>query len=105
MLTYAGYFASFAFLDQGENLTGIYSPLVLGRYRGSRGPGRDSAVHPQRLPGNIAAGFRSQEHDCPIQIVRLPGTLHRNAIDQIINPLLIFVENLGLLGADPAWRQ
>src|ERR1700676_142654 len=66
---------------------------------------RDSAIHEQRLPRYVTAGFGREENDRGVQILRLTGTLQRNAIAKVFDPFFILVENLILLGAKPSWRK
>src|SRR5580692_2396854 len=75
------------------------------RDRGAGGARRDAAIDQQRLAGDVAAGFRSEKDDRAIQVVHLARTLRRNAIDEVINPLMILVKHLVLRGAKPSRRE
>src|SRR5882757_4136445 len=75
------------------------------RNGGAGSAGRDAAIHQQRLAGDVAAGFRGEKDDSAIEIVDVARPLHRNAIDQIVDPLLIFVKDLILGSAKPPWRE
>src|ERR1700728_1725938 len=75
------------------------------RNRGAGGAGRDAAIDQQSLAGDIPAGFRGEKDDRAIQVVHVTGTLHRNAIDEVVDPLLILVKHLVLRGAKPSRRE
>ena len=51
--------------------------------------GRDASIDQERLSGDVAAGLGGKEDDRPFEIVRLAGTLHGNAVDEVIDPLLV----------------
>src|SRR6266581_152660 len=76
-----------------------------GLHEGTGRARRDSTVHKQSLPGHIAAGLRSEENNRRIQIIGLPGSLERNAVTKVIEPLFILIKDLVLFGAKPARSQ
>src|SRR5256885_9017801 len=57
------------------------------------------------MPRYVAAGLRGKEHDGCVQIIWLAGTLERNAVAKIFDPLFIFVENFILFRANPSRRK
>src|SRR5437879_12795996 len=64
-----------------------------GLHDGTGRAGRDSTVHEQSLPGHIAAGLRSKQNNRRIQIIGLPGSLQRNAVNKEIDPLFILIKD------------
>src|ERR1017187_9586585 len=70
--------------------------------RGAGCSGGDAAVDQQRLSGDVATGLGGKEDDWAIQIVRLARTFRRNAVDQVVDPILTLIQHLVLCGAKPA---
>src|SRR5882762_3987880 len=66
---------------------------------------RDPTIHQQSLPGDVAARLRRQEYHLRIQVFGLSGSLHRNAVTEIIHPLFVLIERLVLRRAKPTRRQ
>src|ERR1019366_8755115 len=73
--------------------------------QGTRCAGRDAAVHQQGLAGDVGAGVGCQEHYRAIQILRLAGTLERDAVAEVFDPFVVLVHDGVLLGLEPAWSQ
>ena len=67
--------------------------------------GGDAAIDEKSLPGDVDAGLGREKNDSAIEIVGLAWTFHRDAIGEVVHPLLIFVQNFVLLGAKPTRRQ
>src|SRR5450631_1622050 len=78
--------------------------MFLARWRSYESPhraGRDPAIHKKRLPGNIAAGFRSKENYSRIKIVWLARPSYRNAVAEIFHPLFVLIQHVVLRGMEP----
>src|ERR1700729_1544773 len=67
--------------------------------------GGNSAIHQQSLASDVAAGLSREEHNRRVEIMRLTRAFERNALAKIFHPLFILVENLVLIGAEPAGSE
>ena len=67
--------------------------------------GGDASIYQQRLPSDVAARLRCEKDDGPVEIVRLPRALHRDALGEVINPRGVLVERLVLRCLEPARRE
>src|ERR1700678_39690 len=67
--------------------------------------GGDAAIDEQGLSRNVGTSVRGEEHDRPIQIVRLARALERNTVDDVLNPSLVLVKDRILLGTEPPRSQ
>src|SRR2546426_11086124 len=66
---------------------------------------RPARIYKQSLPRHIPAGFRGEENDGRVQVLRLPRSFNRNSIAKIIDPFLIFVKYVVLFRAKPSRRE
>src|SRR5271169_6665212 len=67
--------------------------------------GGNAAIHEQRLTGYVAAGFRGQEYDRRVQVVRCAGALEGNAVAEVFDPCGVLIERLVLFCAEPSGRE
>src|SRR5580658_3731776 len=74
-------------------------------YGGAHRSGGNAAVDKHCLAGNVLAGLRCKKDHCAVQILRSAGTLERNAVHQILDPLLVFVEHCILGRFEPSGRE
>ena len=76
--------------------------LLWGRiYSRPRGTGRDPPVDENRLTGYVLARVGRQKDDRTVEVVGLPGSFERYAVDQVFHPLAALVELPGLLCFKP----
>src|SRR5512146_2912796 len=76
--------------------------LLLVLRKSAQCASRNSTVDEQRLPGHVAACFRSQEDDGTIEIGGLPWALKGNSLREVLHPTLILIEHAALLSLEPA---
>src|SRR5207245_7082100 len=77
----------------------------LGLHQRTSSAGGDAPIHQQSLPGYITAGLGGKEHHSGFQISGLTGSLDWNPVAQVLNPFLVFIQQLVLFRAEPPWGK
>src|ERR1700683_3702324 len=92
------------FLSRNIMLAGAASRLF-GRYRGARCARRNAAIDEHSLAREVRARVRGQEDHGAVQILRGARPPHRDAVDDVFQPLFVLVEDGVLRGLEPAGRK
>ena len=72
---------------------------------GPRCTGRYPAVDQKGLSCYVGTGVRGQEYDGSVKVTGNARSFQGNAVDQVLHPVLVFVQDGSLGCLEPAWSE